>query len=178
MRILIAELSYSISVVPLFPGLRRFPQGRGFKQWTGNDSKALMKVFLPAIVGHVPQQMVRAIATFIEFCYIVRRSVITTEDLVKLEELLTKFHEEREVFRTEGVCPDGFNLPCQHALKHYCNSIRNFGAPNGLCSSITVHSTSQLSENHGDDQIVSRLLAKCSSPTNSWINYTPAKLIL
>jgi hypothetical protein len=136
MRILIAELSYSISVVPLFPGLRRFPQGRGFKQWTGNDSKALMKVFLPAIVGHVPQQMVRAIATFIEFCYIVRRSVITTEDLVKLEELLTKFHEEREVFRTEGVRPDGFNLPRQHALKHYRNSIRNFGAPNGLCSSI------------------------------------------
>jgi hypothetical protein len=34
----------SIAAVPLFPGLRRFPQGRGFKQWTGNDSKALMKV--------------------------------------------------------------------------------------------------------------------------------------
>lgn len=137
MRILIAELSCSISVVPLFPGLRRFPQGRGFKQWTGNDSKALMKVFLPAIVGHVPPQMVRAIATFIEFCYIVRRSVITTEDLVKLEELLTKFHEEREIFRTEGVRPDGFNLPRQHALNHYRISIRKFGAPNGLCSSIT-----------------------------------------
>ncbi|KIJ13001.1 hypothetical protein PAXINDRAFT_81942, partial [Paxillus involutus ATCC 200175] len=27
-----------------FPGLRQFPQGRGFKQWTGDDSKALMKV--------------------------------------------------------------------------------------------------------------------------------------
>jgi hypothetical protein len=26
-----------------YPGLRRFPQGRNFKQWTGNDSKALMK---------------------------------------------------------------------------------------------------------------------------------------
>jgi hypothetical protein len=24
--------------------LRRFPEGRGFKQWTGDDSKALMKV--------------------------------------------------------------------------------------------------------------------------------------
>jgi hypothetical protein len=30
--------------VPSFPGLRRFPEGRGFKQWTGDDSKALMKV--------------------------------------------------------------------------------------------------------------------------------------
>jgi len=29
-----------------FAGLRQFPQGRGFKQWTGDDSKALMKVLL------------------------------------------------------------------------------------------------------------------------------------
>jgi hypothetical protein len=35
---------YSISVVPAFPGLRRFPDGRDFSQWTGDDSKALMKV--------------------------------------------------------------------------------------------------------------------------------------
>jgi hypothetical protein len=35
---------FSIALLPSFPGLRRFPQGRGFKQWTGDDSKALMKV--------------------------------------------------------------------------------------------------------------------------------------
>jgi len=34
----------SISAVPTFPGLRRFPDGHDFKQWTGDDSKALMKV--------------------------------------------------------------------------------------------------------------------------------------
>jgi hypothetical protein len=32
-----------IAAVASFAGLRRFPQGRNFKQWTGNDSKALMK---------------------------------------------------------------------------------------------------------------------------------------
>ena len=37
-------MSTSIAAVPSFPGLRRFPEGRGFKQWTGDDSKALMKV--------------------------------------------------------------------------------------------------------------------------------------
>lgn len=35
-----------IAAAPSFPGLRRFPEGRNFKQWTGNDSKALMKVRL------------------------------------------------------------------------------------------------------------------------------------
>lgn len=33
-----------IAAAPPFPGLRRFPHGRRFKQWTGDDSKALMKV--------------------------------------------------------------------------------------------------------------------------------------
>jgi hypothetical protein len=34
----------SVSAVPAFPGLRLFPDGRDFSQWTGNDSKAFMKV--------------------------------------------------------------------------------------------------------------------------------------
>lgn len=36
----------SISAVPQFPGLQWFPEGRDFHQWTGDDSKALMKVSL------------------------------------------------------------------------------------------------------------------------------------
>ena len=40
----IHSVSTSIAIVAPFSGLRRFPQGRGFKQWTGDDSKALMKV--------------------------------------------------------------------------------------------------------------------------------------
>jgi hypothetical protein len=36
--------STRIAAAPLFPNLRRFPHGRRFKQWTGDDSKALMKV--------------------------------------------------------------------------------------------------------------------------------------
>lgn len=50
------ELDRRIAAAPSFPGLRRFPEGRNFKQWTGNDSKALMKVFLPAISGLVPSK--------------------------------------------------------------------------------------------------------------------------
>ena len=42
-NLLIAQYS-SISAAPPFAGLRHFHQGRDFKQWTGDDSKALMKV--------------------------------------------------------------------------------------------------------------------------------------
>ena len=71
-----------------------------------------------------------------EFCYIVRREVLDDNDINKLKELVSKFHEEREIFRTTGIRKN-FCLPRQHSLVHYPTLIREFGAPNGLCSSIT-----------------------------------------
>jgi hypothetical protein len=48
------DIDRRIASVASFAGLRRFPQGRHFKQWTGDDSKALMKVYLAAIEGYGP----------------------------------------------------------------------------------------------------------------------------
>jgi hypothetical protein len=41
------------------------------------------------------------------------------------------------IFEEVGVRPGGFALPRQHSLIHYFSLVRAFGAPNGLCSSIT-----------------------------------------
>ncbi|THG98443.1 hypothetical protein EW026_g3743 [Hermanssonia centrifuga] len=46
---IIDQIDRRIAAAPAFAGLRRFKQGRDFKQWTGDDSKALMKVYLPAV---------------------------------------------------------------------------------------------------------------------------------
>ncbi|KAH9029670.1 hypothetical protein EDB85DRAFT_1891933 [Lactarius pseudohatsudake] len=132
----LADIDRRIAVVPSFPGLRRFPEGRGFKQWTGDDSKALMKVYLPAIVGYVPPQMVRAIAAFMEFCYLARRSQLDEDTLDQIDMAVTRFHQERTIFEDTGV-RDDFSLPRQHSISHYRFLIQQFGAPNGLCSSIT-----------------------------------------
>ncbi|KAG6824535.1 hypothetical protein H0H92_006573 [Tricholoma furcatifolium] len=132
-----ADIDRRIAAVPSFPGLRRFPDGRGFKQWTGDDSKALMKVYLPAIVDHIPAQMVKALAAFLDFCYLVRRSKHTETTLQQIREALDRFHTERIIFQTLGVRPAGLSIPRQHSLKHYPETIQLFGSPNGLCSSIT-----------------------------------------
>ncbi|KAF8800174.1 hypothetical protein BYT27DRAFT_7227505 [Phlegmacium glaucopus] len=131
------DIDRRIALAPPFAGLRRFPEGRNFKQWTGDDSKALMKVYLPAIEGHVPDEMVQALRSFLEFCYIARRDVHDTHSLKALDDALQRFHHHREIFRTSGIRANGFNLPRQHSLIHYVKLIRSFGAPNGLCSSIT-----------------------------------------
>ncbi|KAH9011269.1 hypothetical protein EDB84DRAFT_1540472 [Lactarius hengduanensis] len=134
---IMADIDRRIAVVPSFPGLRHFYQGRGFKQWTGNDSKGLMKVYLPAIAGHVPTKMVQSVSALINFCYLVRRNTIDEDTLAEIENALGRFHEHREIFRELGVLPDGFSIPRQHSITHYPFSITQFGAPNGLCSSIT-----------------------------------------
>ncbi|KAH9023764.1 hypothetical protein EDB85DRAFT_1870528, partial [Lactarius pseudohatsudake] len=131
------DIDRRIALALPFAGLRRFPEGRNFKQWTGDDSKALMKVYLPAIQGHIPDEMVQAMRAFLEFCYIARRDIHDTRSLGALDNALKRFHRHREIFREVGVRIKGFNLPRQHSLVHYTKLIRAYGAPNGLCSSIT-----------------------------------------
>ena len=95
-----------------------------------------MKVFLPAITGLVPDQMVRALSAFLEFCYLVRRSQIDGDVLLKINAAIERYHKERDIFIECGIRAD-FNLPRQHSLLHYPSLINMFGAANGLCSSIT-----------------------------------------
>ena len=70
-----------------------------------------------------------------EFCYLVRRSVIDEEDIVLIEAALQNFHRDHSIF--DCVRPNGYSLPRQHSMIHYVSLIHEFGAPNGLCSSIT-----------------------------------------
>jgi len=72
-----------------------------------------------------------------EACYIARRQDIDSEALDALDTALDNFRRLREVFRVPDVHPNGFSIPRQHALFHYRRHIENFGAPGGLCSSIT-----------------------------------------
>jgi len=81
--------------------------------------------------------MVQCISAFLDACYIACQADITSATISKLELAIKRFHTYREIFRTTGVRPDGFSLPCQHALVHYVHQIFEFGAPGGLCSSIT-----------------------------------------
>ena len=94
-------------------------------------------MFLPAIAGLVPDEMVSAIAAFLDFCYMVRQPSFNEADLRALDDALEKFCKFREIFVTAGVCPEGISLPHQHSLQHYRRLIEQFGAPDGLSTSIT-----------------------------------------
>jgi hypothetical protein len=90
-----------------------------------------------ALEGYVPSDIIKTLNAFLDFCYVARQNVLTEDSLDTLDTALERFHHYREIFRVSGVRSDGFSLPQQHSLKHYRHHIENFGAPNGLCSSIT-----------------------------------------
>ena len=148
-------ITQNVALAPSFAGLQHFPEGWNFKQWTGDNLKVLMKVwhsfvllynqvqpiciqvYLPAIEGHVPDDMVQTMHALLEFCYIAWHNIHDTHSLAPLDDALQQFHHHREIFHTSGACADIFNLPRQHSLIHYVKLIYAYGAPNGLCSSIT-----------------------------------------
>ncbi|KAJ3998883.1 hypothetical protein F5050DRAFT_1566185 [Lentinula boryana] len=133
---IIDDIDRRLAAVPAFPGLRHFPHGRRFKQWTGDDSKALMKIFLPAVAGYLPDDMMKCLTAFLDFCYLVRCSDIDEISLTAIESTIQMFHHYRNVYETSGVCKH-FSVPRMHSMIHYPHLVKEFGSPNGLCSSIT-----------------------------------------
>ena len=97
----------------------------------------MTQVYITSLEGIVPVDITKTFKAFLDFCYIARKSTLTEKDLDTLDFTLQRFHHYRVIFLETGVRPEGFSLPRQHALSHYRRHIQNFGAPNGLCSSIT-----------------------------------------
>ncbi|KAG1722877.1 uncharacterized protein EDB91DRAFT_1240170 [Suillus paluster] len=128
------DINHRIATVGSFSGLQRFPQGRGFKQWAGDDSRALMKVYLPTIEGHVPTNIVHAFRALLEFCYLVCHNIITDDALVEIEDALSHFHQYREIFKTSGAIPT-LSLPFEFTHQ---------GMLTGTCLSAAMNTLSNI----------------------------------
>ena len=81
--------------------------------------------------------MTCAIAALMDFCYIAHQSSLDEADLEGLDSALKCFEVECTIFEEVGIHPNGISIPHIHALQHYHQLIQQFGAPNGLCTSIT-----------------------------------------
>ncbi|KAI1783080.1 hypothetical protein LXA43DRAFT_977291 [Ganoderma leucocontextum] len=123
------DIDRRLAAVSTFPGLHRFLDGRNFQQWTGNGSKALMKVFLPALIEYVPDKMIQCISALLDFSYFAQCSAHISDDLKIMESTLKHYHKLRTIFEEVGIWPNGFQLPCQHALVYYSKHIMAVKCP-------------------------------------------------
>ena len=81
--------------------------------------------------------MVHTLRALLEFIYLARRNIHTCQTIQEMEDALDRFQKYRSIFVHTGVQPENSTPPRQHSLTHYIKAIKAFGAPNGLCSSIT-----------------------------------------
>ncbi|KAG9081854.1 hypothetical protein FRC06_005364, partial [Ceratobasidium sp. 370] len=120
--------------MPWFSGIRHFKTGISSfinSQWTGTESKAVAKVFLPMIAGSQPPEAVAATRCIMDFMYRAHLPQLDDNDLNKLDADLAQFHELKGIFVTHGGVKDWDAIPKIHMLGHYSYLIREFGTTNG-----------------------------------------------
>ncbi|KAG8793581.1 hypothetical protein FRC12_002296 [Ceratobasidium sp. 428] len=125
-------------------GMRHFKRKISkIKQWTGRESKELMKQFLPAVVGSGCDpdftELVRAMLDFIYYAHSVE---LTEEDLEEMEQALRTVNRLKSVIVRMGAFEDikrFDDIPKWHMLTHYTELTRQFGAPDGYNSESPEH---------------------------------------
>lgn len=121
---------------------RRFPPNHSIRIFTkgisslsrvtGKEHADMCRILLGLVVdlplpgGFSPIRLIRAVRAILDFLYLAQYPVHTAETLQCLNDALTCFHENKQIFIDIGV-RNSFNLPKLHSLSHYIDSIRLFG---------------------------------------------------
>jgi hypothetical protein len=82
---------------------------------------------LPAPDGQDPSRIVRTVRALMDFLFIAQYQCQTSDTIQQLEDCLSVFHDNKDVFLDLGVQENFNNLPKLHSLSHYASSIRLFG---------------------------------------------------
>ncbi|KAG1732287.1 hypothetical protein EDB19DRAFT_1896780 [Suillus lakei] len=141
-----------IAMVASFSSLRRFPEGQGFKQWTGN--------------GHVPMDVVCTFHAFLEFCYLVQHNIITESMLVQIQDALNRFHHYRKTKDIKAVKEPWRRLSCYKALGQMLVTnqrldklaasridFKSRGMLNGTCLSETLRALMNPDDQHSPSEV-------------------------
>lgn len=114
--------------------LRYFSKGiTSLSRVSGSEHRHMCQILLGLVVdlplpgGRSPARLVRAVRALLDFMYLARYRVHSTESLVLLDEALNSFHDNKSIFIDLGIRAD-FNFPKLHSLLHYSSSIKLFGS--------------------------------------------------
>ncbi|CAE6421957.1 unnamed protein product [Rhizoctonia solani] len=128
------EMDQRFACVPQYPSLQHFGSGLSvITQWSGNEARAVAKVFLGIIAGDTPEMGVEAARAVLDFTFRARQPQLDEDDLNCLDSDVRVFHATREIFITRQVYTgeDFNNFSKMHMMGHYAHQIREWGAPDG-----------------------------------------------
>jgi hypothetical protein len=99
---------------------------------TGLEHQNMCQILLGLVInlqlpsGLALSRIIREVCALLDFLYLTQFPSHTTDTLVRLEESLARFHNNKDVFIDLGIC-EHFNFPKLHSLLHYGLSITLFG---------------------------------------------------
>ncbi|QRV95465.1 hypothetical protein RhiJN_23483 [Ceratobasidium sp. AG-Ba] len=131
------------AAMPRAEGMTHFPKGvSAVKQWTGRESKEMLRQILPAVLGNLSPEEAQLARSVVDFIFIAHSASMTDTDLATLEHELDTFHRFKDVLIAKGFCQSDarFNrIPKLHALSHYVEMIRWLGTPDGYSTEASEH---------------------------------------
>jgi hypothetical protein len=187
-----------IALAPPFPGLRRFKQGRNFSQWTGDDSKALMKVCTRYCSGYhhhhscIDSRFIRMRSRRLSLPRLFRPSPPSSSfAMLHAKTLSQRIHSNSLTLRSTGSMKHVKSFREQFGR----TALQHFHFPDNIqWSIITITSktlvpltafvprsrnpsTSPQSSVHGADQTNTQLFLRCSNAISDSTNLPPRELI-
>ncbi|KAH9016036.1 hypothetical protein EDB85DRAFT_1875359 [Lactarius pseudohatsudake] len=99
---------------------------------SGLEHKQMCKILLGLVLdlplpsGQVTSRIIKTVRALLDFLYLAQLPSHTTATLLRLEQSLSQFHDNKEVFVDLGV-REHFCIPKVHSLMHYKSSITLFG---------------------------------------------------
>jgi hypothetical protein len=150
-----AEINARCRRLPPNHNIRLFLKGIShLSRVTGTEHDQICRFLLGIIIDiRIPNagrgttgRLVRAVRGLLNFLYLAKYPVHTTETLDHMEKALRLYHQHRDVFIDLGI-RNNFNFPKDHFINHYCELIELFGTTDNFNTEYTERLHIDLAKN-------------------------------
>jgi len=128
-----AEIDMQCRIIPPNHHIMLFSKGiTMLSRVLGKEHKGICHILIGLVVDlplpyrQAPTRVLRAVRVLLDFLYLAQFRSHTTDTLRRLEDCLSRFHENKAVFTDLGI-QKHFNFPKIHSLLHYGLLITLFG---------------------------------------------------
>ena len=144
--------------VPKFTKLRRFREFSKLSQWTGEESKEMLRIIIPVFAPLLSEKnpdILHAGRAIVDFIMLARYRSHDEATLEYMNAALERIDLLKEVFRkyrpvNKKTGEQTFNFPKFHSISHYIDMIRYYGPPDGYSTQASERAHPTLLKNYYD----------------------------
>ncbi|KAG1874431.1 hypothetical protein F4604DRAFT_1880886 [Suillus subluteus] len=140
-----AEIDARCRRLPPNHNIRLFLKGIShLSRVSGTEHNQICRFLLGIVIGiQLPgnlnnARLTRAIRAILDFLYLAQYPCHTDQTLVLLDNALTRFHDNKDIFLDLGI-QSNFNLPKLHSFRHYVHMIKMYGTTDNYNTEYTEH---------------------------------------